>query len=295
MDPNVRHCFAKINLALSVAPPEPAGTPRAGWHRIASWMHAIALHDDLTVERTDGDGLELERSWAPDAPRPDPIDWPVEQDLVWRAHALLAEKVGEPLGARIELTKRIPAGSGMGGGSSNAASTFIALNELFALGLSLDELRALSSKLGSDIAFFIDDEDPPRPALVSGFAESIERLSRSSAEVLLLVPGFGCGTRAVYRAYDEGGPTELEESRVRALAEGPLVAGSPFNDLAGPAERVEPRLGELRSRLADELGVPVHVTGSGSTMFVVGEGRELDRLAGVAEASGVAAVRSRLV
>src|SRR6185295_18407432 len=123
-----------VNLALSVGPPLPAGDPRAGMHPIASWMHAIDLCDEVWITRLVTGASRLDIAWADDAPRPSPIDWPSEKDLAFRAHRLLEGDTGRALPAAIRIAKRIPVGGGLGGGSSDAAATLLALNDLFALG-----------------------------------------------------------------------------------------------------------------------------------------------------------------
>jgi len=271
----VRAACAKVNLALAVGPPD-----SGGMHPIASWMAPIDLADDITLTRLpEGAESRCEIAWAADAPRPSPIDWPVESDLGVRAHRLLEEEVGRPLPVRLEVRKRIPVGGGLGGGSSDAAAVLMGVSELFELGVPEGRLAALSRRLGSDVAFFLDAEvgsGPPRPAIVTGLGDRIERVARVPAELTLLLPPFGCPTGPVYRAYDEGGPAPLREAEVRALAAEARRTGQVpwerlFNDLAEPAARAVPAFGELVGRLqlaAEKAGAgPVCVSGSGSTLF----------------------------
>lgn len=267
--------FAKLNLALAVAPAERDG-PRKGWHRICSWMHAIDLHDDVTVEVDRSlAGPVLDVQWAEDSPvhAGEPVAWPLEEDLAYRAALLL--DANAPL--RITVRKRIADGGGLGGGSSDAAAVLRAGATLLGLGLSPAKLRDLAMCLGSDIAFFIDDahpslDAPPRPAIVSGFGETIDRLAAPSEpiEVTLAVPPFGCATREVYRAFDALNPGPLRETAVRSLVmHSPRVAAL-FNDLAPAAESANPALKRLRGALVERWEAPVHVTGSGSTLFAIG-------------------------
>jgi 4-diphosphocytidyl-2-C-methyl-D-erythritol kinase len=269
---------AKVNLALSVGPPAP---PR-GYHPIASLFACIDLHDELTLARDERAGdAWLSIAWAGDAPRASAIDWPIEKDLCFRAHALLQERAGRALPVRAKLIKRTPVGGGLGGGSSDAASMLLGLRTLFDLRVSDDELIAIAGRLGSDIAFFIDGpHTPARGAIVTGFGERIERVTVKPRELLLLVPSFGCPTGAVYQAFDRA-PVVLDEQRVRALvAQGVPVSGL-FNDLASPACAVEPRVRKIIDELAG-AGVTAHVTGSGSTMFVLdpraGDGEHIGRV-----------------
>lgn len=275
MDRLSLRAFAKLNLALAVAPPERVG-PRKGWHRICSWMHAIDLHDDVAVEVDRSlTGPTLDARWADNAPlhAGEALAWPVEKDLAYRAAVLLGENA--PL--RITIRKRIPDGGGLGGGSSDAAAVLRAGEAVLGLNLGSAKRRELAMTLGSDVAFFIDDTDPrldapPRPAIVGGFGDSIERLASpaEALEVTLAIPSFGCATGEVYRAFDGLRPGPLREAEVRSLAmQSPRVAGL-FNDLAPAAEAVRPELKTLRSELVHGWEVPVHVTGSGSTLFSIG-------------------------
>ncbi|MEZ6242579.1 MAG: hypothetical protein R3B57_05995 [Phycisphaerales bacterium] len=244
-------------------------------HPICSWMACIDLCERLRVERLDAEAQSVfDITWDDGAP----VAWDLASDLCVRAHALLEEHTGQALPVRVALYKSIPAGGGLGGGSADAGAMLQALRELFDLGLDDDELASLSRRLGSDVAYFLDAESPPRPAIVSGLGDRIERLPRVRGELVLICPPFGCPTGGVYRAYDVS-TNPVRESDIRALASAGVVdSPSLFNDLTSPAERVEPRLAELRSRLAETLETPVHMSGSGSTLFVVG-GAELAQTA----------------
>jgi 4-diphosphocytidyl-2-C-methyl-D-erythritol kinase len=257
---------AKINLALAVGPPLPAGGAHAGYHPIASWMHAIDLHDDITLSRAPETRYDL--AWADGAP----VEWSPDADLCVRAHRAVESLVGRMLPVRLRVRKSIPAGGGLGGGSADAGAVLLALRELFALELDDGALAACAHTLGTDIPFFVDPDAwdarlAPRPAIVSGLGDRTERTERRSDPLTLVCPPFGCPTGAVYRAFDAEPTQGCDEARVRALAAGPIDPHALFNDLARPAERVEPRLQELRTRLGNALGLPVQVSGSGSTLF----------------------------
>lgn len=299
---------AKVNLALAVAPanePPPAGD---GLHPIASWFCAIDLCDELTVTRLDADrASRYAIMWHDEAPRRTPIDWSVSKDLAVKAHAALEAAVGRRLPVQMKLEKRIPVGAGLAGGSSDAAAMLRAVCDVYDLGLSDDRLRAIGATVGSDVAFFLDDADvpTPRPAFVSGVGEIVERTADiagpggDAVTLVLVLPGFGCSTPGVYRAFDELGPGEFRSGRVRELARrGVLDTGELFNDLARPAEIVEPRLGELRGELSAALGAPVHVTGSGSGLFIapIGDAAEsVARMRAVCERHDCAVRRVRVL
>lgn len=278
---------AKINLALSLAAPEPEGAPRSGWHRISTWMHAIDLADGVLVEPLPGGVSTWSARWAPDAARPGLIDWPVEKDLAWRALRAVEARAGRPLPTRIVLTKRIPTGAGLGGGSADAGATLLALDRAWGLRLGVGVLQELGATLGSDVPYFVDDADrsgTPRPAVVGGFGEAIERTPSAGGELVLMVPSFGCPTGSVYRAFDcavrAGNAGTLEEGRVLALGRAASVESAAlFNDLATPACAVRPELDELRRRASEALGCTVHITGSGSAMFALTEAGETAKMA----------------
>lgn len=303
-DQSVRaRAYAKVNLALSVGPAEP---PR-GYHPIASWFACVDLHDDLWVTRQSADRASAYRiEWASDAPRPSPIDWQPEQDLAVRAHRALEQQSGQALPLHLVLTKRIPVGGGLGGGSSDAAAMLRAVDALFDLRTPEQQLHRLAMTLGSDVAFFVDCrrglDQPARPALVEGYGAELRRVDQAGGAVVLLLPPFGCPTGAVYRAYDHA-PRPLRAEQVRTLiaraaGAGRVESAELFNDLAGPACAVEPRLAAVLGVLRSSLGVPVHVTGSGSTMFAFAESdAEASRMATRAREAcpGVFAAPTRLI
>lgn len=259
---------AKVNLALAVGPPRPTA-PFAGYHPIASWMHAVSLADDLELTRAPTTTYDL--AWS-DAR---PVEWTPEQDLAARAHRALEALVGRPLPVRLRLLKSIPAGGGLGGGSADAAATLLALRDLFALDVTDTALAACAHALGTDIPFFLDPDSwsqnlPPRPALVTGLGDHTARLTRRTASLTLFCPPFGCPTGAVYRAFDAAPTAACDEARVRALTQSAGIdPHALFNDLAHAAERAEPRLADTRRTLATALHAPVHVSGSGSTLFAL--------------------------
>lgn len=260
-----RKAYAKVNLSLALGAPEPPASPRAGLHPIRTRVQAIDLFDEVEILADAAlAGPVLDRAWASDAPVPSPLDWPPEKDLALRAARLLEVELGTPLRVHVTLTKRIPVGGGLGGGSSDAAAVLLALRDRFGPGLTTTRLATLAATLGSDVAFFIDDADPPRPALVQGFGERLTRIAGLTGELLLILPPFACPTGEVYRAFDDAGAAGRLAHAPDLEARGLL-----FNDLAAPAVAVRPALADLLARSANVLGTDVHVTGSGSTLFAL--------------------------
>ncbi len=255
---------AKLNLALSVGPPDDDGM-----HPICSWMVTIDLCDELVVSRLPDDRMSRYAVlWHAEARRLREIDWSMTRDLAVRAHLTLEQHTGRRLPVQMKLQKRIPVGGGLGGGSSDAAAMLRAVNRLFDLGLGVDQLRDIASGLGSDVPFFVSGGS----AIVEGFGERIEML-KGPAEIhaVVVLPEEHCPTGHVYDAFDELGSQPLQPQAVRTLATGaaPPRPDSVFNDLAAAAVRLVPALDEHVSRLAELAGGPAHVAGSGSSLFVL--------------------------
>jgi len=258
-------CRAKVNLTLRVGAPIGSGD-RAGYHPIRSWIHAIDLHDTLSVRRAGS--TSFDPAWSSG----EPVAWDLGQDLVMRAQKALEGHVGRTLPAAITLRKSIPEGAGLGGGSSDAAGLLRALDAIYGLGLGSETLRSIGQRVGSDVPFFIDQgHDPPRPALVSGFGDELERLGRRAEPITLVVPAFGCATGRVYDAFDRLGVfTDDLAASDQVLGRDPIAWDELVNDLTPPALTVEPRLATLAAALRDALGPPVVMTGSGSTLMIPG-------------------------
>ena len=173
---------AKLNLFLHVT-----GRRADGYHSLQTAFRLIDLADSLRFKpRADG-ALALARPLPGVAP---------EQDLCLRAAALLKQATGHGGGVDIELDKRIPMGGGLGGGSSDAATTLIALNRLWQLGLKRAELQQLGLKLGADVPVFVFGEN----AFAEGVGELLAPLALPPAWYLLLLPSVQVPTAAVFAA-----------------------------------------------------------------------------------------------
>ncbi|MEL7087419.1 MAG: hypothetical protein AAGL98_03095 [Planctomycetota bacterium] len=269
-------CPAKVNLTLAVGRPEP--TDSRAMHPIASWMVAVGFSDQLKVTRQQTTGAEAPASvfalrFAADAPSPGEIDWPLQSDLTFRSHRLMELHVGRPLPIAVDLEKRIPAGAGLGGGSSDAAGMIVALNELFGLDLGVAALAQIASSLGCDVHFALAALRGQTSVLVTGSGDQLEaRKPTAPLDLVLVLPPFGCPTGPVYAAWDRlaaGRGKPLDQRTVTDLTANVSGPDMPFfNDLEAAAVNVEPRLGELLQLLRNELGLPAHVTGSGAACFV---------------------------
>ena len=280
---------AKLNLALSV------GGPGAdGMHPIASWMASVDLFDDLELVRLPvGYPSRYAINWHEDAKRRADIDWSVSKDLAVRAHDALERHVGRALAVQARIEKRIPVGGGLGGGSADAAMMLHALNHLFDLGLDTETLAEVGGPLGSDVAFQVHGG----AAIVAGPGEQVE-LHEPPADLhaVLVLPETACPTGPVYRRFDELRPdARVDESRVRDLPGSTLSADAPFNDLAVAAFDLHPALLEDLERVRSIVEGPVHLSGSGSTLFAICDASlHADLLAAaITERTGIPAIPVR--
>ncbi len=253
---------AKLNLALSVGPPDDDVM-----HPICTWMVTIDLCDELVVSRLPEDRMSRYAIlWHAEARRCREIDWSVTRDLAVRAHLALEQHAGRRLPVRMTLKKRIPVSGGLGGGSSNAGAMLAAVNRLYGMGLDVQTLRGIAAGLGSDVPFFVSGGS----ALVEGFGERVEVLEpMPRLHAVVVLPPQPCPTGDVYGAFDEIGQGELRPDAVRALAGGWPDPDAVFNDLAGAAVRLVPELAEHLARLSELAKRRAHVAGSGSSLFVI--------------------------
>lgn len=281
--------YAKINLTLAVSKPEPSTAARPGWHRIASWFHAVDMWDEVHLLHSDVEA-KVEVLFASGV-KP---DWPMEKDLGYRAIKALEARVGRALPVLARVTKRIPAGGGLGGGSSNAAAVLRGVNQLLGLGLDHSTLVMLGRELGSDVEFFLDDvalNAPPRAAFVQGFGDHVERVRSLNDEVTLLVTGIDCPTSLVYQKFDALGSTVFAAEQARhaldaSLHEGHVREELLFNQLTSAACEVRPALNKALHACARRCG-QVLLSGSGGTIFTFGRMREA--------MTGITPVATRLV
>jgi 4-diphosphocytidyl-2-C-methyl-D-erythritol kinase len=260
-----KQAAAKLNLALAVGPPRPDGM-----HPICSWMVTVDLHDDLEVKRLLPDRFSRYAIlWHEEARRRADIDWSIRKDLAVRAHLELERHVGHRLPVQMKLEKRIPLGGGLGGGSADAAAMLHAVNELYELGLSTDDLVGVGSQLGSDVPFLVHGGS----AIVGNVGETVERHEQMpEMHAVLVMPGGACPTGSVYARFDEDQAKPMRADEVRSLAGAGAAPPPPealFNDLAQPAIRVLPELEDLIERLSSMAQRPAHVTGSGACLFIV--------------------------
>ena len=255
---------AKVNLLLNIL-----GRRPDGFHELETVMQPVNVCDELVFERA-GSGVQLTCS-TPELPAD-------SKNLVYRAATSFLDAANISDGVRIHLQKNLPLAAGLGGGSGNAATTLLALNELFGRPLSPGTLHGLAAALGSDIPFFLYG----KPALATGRGEKIQTLEHFPAlagRVFLLIhPGFGISTPWAYQNLARfpgalnGGAGRTAALVAKLQTDGlPAAATGFYNSLEAPAFEKFPVLPLYQEFLRENGALVALMSGSGSTTFAIAE------------------------
>ena len=258
-------CPAKVNLFLAVT-----GRRADGFHELISVMAPLDVGDCLRIRLAPAGETRLSCS--------DPSLPCDERNLVWQAVAAFRRRHPYPEAVQVDLEKRVPVGAGLGGGSSDAAGLLRGLNRMLGSPLGPADLSALAASLGSDCPFFLH----PAPALVRGRGERISPLPETvcarlrGKRLLLIKPSFSISTAWAYGAMAQApegyGSAEAAEARLAAWMSGVEPLSSLlFNQMESVVYRKYIPLPVLKDRLEREAGVPVLLSGSGSTLFALVE------------------------
>ncbi len=244
---------AKLNLFLHIT-----GRRADGYHELQTLFQLVDLADTIAIRvREDGAILRCEG----------PADVPAEADLAVRAARALKAASGTRLGADLRVLKRIPQGGGLGGGSSDAATTLLALNQLWDCGLPMRDLAALGLPLGADVPVFIGGFS----AWGEGIGERLTPVELPARWYLIIHPGCAVSTREVFQSPELTRNSPL--ITIRAFFE-----SGGRNDCEPVVRRLRPEVGEA----LDWLGrfAPARLTGTGSCVFAACESAiEAERLA----------------
>jgi 4-diphosphocytidyl-2-C-methyl-D-erythritol kinase len=257
--------FAKINLDLRVL-----GTRPDGFHDLKTVFQSLALFDNVTATPRRG----------PFTVTCDEPDIPTDRrNLVWKAASLLHRvstgKSSAPRDITIDLRKRVPAEAGLGGGSSDAAMTLLALNALWKLDLDLATLTRIGARLGADVPYFLVGGT----ALGLGRGDDIYPLAdMPPVHVVILRPGFGVATAEAYQWFDQESRRASKEPAPRPIPPGwPAWSATLRNDLEPPVVRHHPAIGRIRQSLVDAGATFAAMSGSGSAVFGLFERGEAAR------------------
>lgn len=274
----------KINLQLSVGPKE-----EDGYHGIVTVFQSISLYDDVTVTKEEiGTGLSLNVNG--DHVHGVPTD---ESNLAWRAAVLMCQKHELPADLRIDIKKSIPVAGGMAGGSADAAATIVAIDALFSLGQTREELHEVAAQLGSDVPFMLSGGT----AVGRGRGDQVTAaLSRGTYHWVLALSTVGLSTPSVYGECDrlrEGMKVttpQVSDHLLQALlaADAEALGKALINDLQPAACSLRPAL-RLVLDVGSEYGaLGSIVSGSGPTVaFLVSDEDHALDLAVALTSSGV--------
>lgn len=242
---------AKINLFLRIL-----RRRVDGYHELASLFQAIDLSDVLTLSLGPDDRLSCTDPFIPtDA-----------TNLVLKAADLFRRKTGMTFGLHAHIDKRIPIQAGLGGGSSNAATTLWGMNELCGRIASQDQLAAWSAEIGSDIPFFLTHGT----AYCTGRGEVLRPLSKLGSKLLWIVKSpEGLSTPSIYGKLKAN--ELLQRNPEEALEKFLKGNGEYYNDLEIPAFEIMPELHDLKKQLLNQNFEAVLMSGSGSAFFCIGD------------------------
>ncbi len=242
--------FAKINLGLEIT-----GKRDDGYHDLRTLFQAVDLFDILEFREAQSNDIHLVGTDCS-------VPWD-ENNLIFKAASLLKERKASAGGIDIRVEKKIPAGMGLGGGSSNAAMTLYALNEIWPLRLTKEELKELAKMLGADVPYFLEgglclgeergDDITPLPDL-------------NSLTCLLVLPDFSISTAMVYEHYSPSLTSARKDSKIiRFLGRRELA--SLENDLEETVFHLYPKLRDIKSLFQSQGSELALVSGSGSAVF----------------------------
>lgn len=255
--------FAKINLHLQVV-----GRRPDGFHDLCTVFQTISLHDTIEISSTESGDIVMTCGDS---------EIPVgEKNLVVRAAMALGQECKVRCGAKIHLEKLIPAPGGLGGGSSNAAVTLAGLNKVWNLGLSIEQLHPVASRLGSDVPFFLYGGT----ALGMGRGEVVEPISDFTAESMLIVtPNVAVATRDAFKRLSAPSLTNQESKRKLQICRFDLESAdfnyTAFkNDFETTVFAAYPEVDRVKNTLLDLGARQALLSGSGGSVFAVFEKEE---------------------
>lgn len=249
-------CRAKINLSIDVL-----GKLTNGYHLVEMIMQSIDLYDILDIiDRNDGKIILKSKS------EEIPVD---ENNIVYKAVRLLKEKTGVKNGAEIFIDKRIPVAAGMAGGSTNAAGTLVALNEIWNLGLDEEKLKEIGFELGADVPFCISGG----AVLAENLGEKLTKIKGLPEDIFVLVckPELFVSTKEIYRKIDA---TEISkrpdnEYLIKCLKENEIskLAKNMYNVLEDVTSSMHPEIEDIENIIKENSALGTMMSGSGPTVF----------------------------
>lgn len=252
---------AKINLTLEVLDKR-----EDNYHNIKSIFQSLSLHDDIKIEKTDGDEFELHTN--------------VEKlnnhhNIVYKAYMALKEKYDSIGGVKVTLHKKVPMQAGLGGGSADCAAFLHAMNELYNLNLSMEELKEIGGKLGADVVPCLYDH----AVIAEGIGDEITEIDTDfEYDIVIVKPHISCDTKEMYEKLDtmekKDGAVGFDKV-VQALKEHNVhkIAKHLYNDFE-VAMHDKKIIHKIKEEFKEHGAIGSLMTGSGSCVFGIFEDKE---------------------
>lgn len=231
-------CSAKINWDLYIT-----GLLENGYHALDSIVAPIDLFDDIIISITEGSGIEVLCDISPG-----------QNNLAWKAADRFLKHIKSDYAIEIKITKRIPSGAGLGGGSSDAACVIKALDKMLKCSLNVEELKKIAQTIGSDVPCFIHEGW----RRMTGRGEIVEDIEASAKHIVLAIPDKPVSTALAYKRFDEN-PIFSKPGKDRME--------NPFNALEQASMSIVPEIKDVLELLSSTGAKPCRMTGSGSACF----------------------------
>ena len=249
---------AKVNLFLRIV-----SKRSDGYHDIFSLMQGVSLYDEITLDVSEGDSIDIKVSGNSEVPVG-------AGNICYKAALGVLTAAGQKRAVDIDITKHIPTGSGLGGGSSNAASVIMALNKVLGNVLTDEDLAKIALDCGSDVPFFLLGT----PAIARGRGEILEPVTLPNYHYLLLNPGISDSTAEVYGALGSFDLTKEGEDNIlirlgelKESSSGSAILGLLKNDLESVVFDKYRSIEELKESLLEFGADGALMSGSGATVF----------------------------
>ncbi|MSP33915.1 MAG: 4-(cytidine 5'-diphospho)-2-C-methyl-D-erythritol kinase [Rickettsiales bacterium] len=244
--------YAKINLFLKLT-----GKRADGFHELESLFAFLDLADALEVISSDKFDFIIDGEFATEL---DP-----QQNIITKILDFFVDNFKISHNLKIHLTKNIPVGAGLGGGSSNAAYFMKALNNIFSLKLTKEELQKISLQFGSDIAFFFED----KASIVRGRGDIIENYNNfNEISALLINPKINLSTKEVFAKFDNHFSTKILAQELQKKEVFDLINNF-SNDLTKPAITILPAIADILNQLKNQQAKIAKMSGSGASCFAI--------------------------
>ena len=249
--------YAKINLRLKVL-----GTTTNSYHLLQMVNSKVGLYDEVIIKKIRQKTIDIDMPYVSK-----------EDNLVYKVAFKMFNLFNLPGGIYIKIKKNIPIGAGLAGGSSDAATVINAINKMYKLNLKIDELRSIALDFGTDIVYCLEN----KLALVEGIGEKITILKRKiKSDILIINPNFSVLTKEIFTSFDENKiySDKLTIDKIESLSIEELLE----NDLEKTTFRIYPDVKKLKESLKNNGFKNVLMTGTGATLFVLGNKKELKGL-----------------